>query len=171
MKLQRPPFNFFPILKNHRIILRDVQEADLQHLVEISFYEGIPAKDLNDAQIMNERIRADYLNGNSVHWIISSILSGEILGTCGFYRGFQDGIGEIGYVLIKTHQGQGYMGEAVSLMLCFGWKELRLKQIRGVTSQDNPSSISVLKKAGFKLLEAKDNEMCFHILSTEIKGS
>lgn len=161
MKISRPPFEKFPILKNQRIILRELQDADIPQLIEISFYDGIPAKDLLDAQIMNGTIKSDYMNGNSIHWIITSVSNGEVIGTCGFYRGFRTNIGEVGYVLKKAHQGKGYMAEALSMMLDFGWKELELKTITAMTSEDNQPSINVLRKAGFKEIETKENEKVF----------
>lgn len=163
MKTTRPPFPSFPTLKNQRIILREVHESDLQNLIEISFYDGILAKDLIDAQTMNERIRKDYISGTCIHWTICSVVSDEVLGTCGFYRGFRDDIGEIGYVLRKAHQGKGYMADAMSLMLDFGWIELGLKAIKGVTSRENQSSINVLRKAGFKITETVDDKIIFLI--------
>ena len=159
----RPPFKTFPELRDERIILRELRDSDIQHLIEISFYNGIPAKDLLDAQIMNGTIRTDYLNGNSIHWIITSAADGEVLGTCGYYRGFKNNYGEIGYVLKKNHQGKGHMAEAVSLMLEFGWKELELKAIKAMTSIDNQASSNVLIKAGFKLIHTENEELVFLI--------
>lgn len=159
----RPPFNTFPILQGNRIILRELQSSDMQELIEISFYNGVPAKDLLDAQIMNGTIGIDYKNGNSIHWIITSVLNGEVLGTCGFYRGFHNNFGEIGYLLKLAHQGKGYMAEAMGLMLDFGWKELGLKAIKGFTSQDNQASQKVLKQAGFKAMDTTDGEILFLI--------
>ena len=144
-------------------MLRELRDSDLQHLIEISFYNGIPAKDLLDAQIMNGTIKKDYLNGNSIHWIITSAADGEVLGTCGYYRGFKNNFGEIGYVLKKNHQGKGLMAEALSLMLEFGWKELQLKAIKAMTSIHNKASSNVLKKAGFKLIHTENNELVFLI--------
>lgn len=161
MKSTRPPFSSFPILKNDRIILREIQESDLEDLIEISFYDGIPAKDFTDAQVMNERIVLDYIGSNSIHWVITSVLSGEILGTCGFYRGFPEDIGEIGYVLKKVHQGKGYMADAVRLLVEFGYNELGLKAIKAVTAKNNQSSINVLTKAGFKESSIVEDEILF----------
>lgn len=163
MKILRPPFPTFPDLMNHRIILRELRDADLEQLIEISFYDGVPAKDLIDAQIMNGRIRLDYASGESIHWVVTRASDGEVLGTCGFYRGFKNNYGEIGYVLKKAHQGKGYMAEAVSLMLEFGWKELKLKGIKAITSISNQASINVLIKAGLKLVDTNNDEAVFLI--------
>lgn len=163
MKIPRPPFPTFPDLMNHRIILRELRDADLEQLIEISFYDGVPARDLIDAQIMNGRIRLDYTSGESIHWVVTSASDGEVLGTCGFYRGFKNNYGEIGYVLKKAHQGKGYMAEAVSLMLEFGWQELKLKGIKAITSTNNQASINVLIKAGLKLVDTNNDEVVFLI--------
>lgn len=163
MKKKRPPFSTFPNLENDRIILRQCQASDFAELIEISFYDGIQAKDIIDTKIMNERIANDYLSGNSIHWLITSAISGEVLGTCGFYRGFQDNIGEIGYVLKKVHQGKGYMADALKLILDFGWKKLELIAIKGVTSIDNQASQKVLTKSGFKESETFNDEITFLI--------
>lgn len=159
----RPPFDTFPDLKNERILLREMLDSDIQHLIEISFYNGVPAQDLMDAQIMNGRIRLDYTNGESIHWVITRASDGEVLGTCGFYRGFKNNYGEIGYVMKRAHQGKGYMAEAISLMLEFGWKKLELKAIKAITSSDNEASIKVLQKAGLKLIHTENNELIFLI--------
>lgn len=167
MKTKRPPFNSFPILVNDRVILREVLESDCDQLIEISFYDGIQAKDIIDTKNMNERIWNDYLSGNSIHWLITSVISGEILGTCGFYRGFQDKIGEIGYVLKKVHQGKGYMTDALNLIINFGWEKLELLAIKGVTSTYNQASKNVLRKSGFKESETINDEVVFLISSPD----
>ncbi len=159
----RPPFEIFPILKNQRIILREMQDSDIQYLIEISFYNGVPANDLLDAQIINGRIRLDYENGTSIHWIVTCAESGDVLGTCGFYRGFQNNFGEIGYVLNKAYHSKGFMGEAVSLMLRFGWETLNLKGIKAITRVDNQASKNVLKKAGLKLVDTNKGEAVYLI--------
>jgi ribosomal-protein-alanine N-acetyltransferase len=64
MKTTRPPFSSFPTLKNDRILLMELKDSNLQELIEISFYEGTPAKDLFEAQIMNERIKTESDQGD-----------------------------------------------------------------------------------------------------------
>jgi ribosomal-protein-alanine N-acetyltransferase len=165
MKIFAPPYKTFPVLKNHRIILREILDKDLQQLIEISFYDGVPAKNIHDAQFMNEKIKLDYLNGNSIHWVITSTLDGDVLGTCGFYRGFQEECGEIGYVLKNAHQGHGYMADALSLLLDFGWNSLGLTSIKAVTANDNQASMKVLTKAGFNLSDSTADLLSFKCIN------
>jgi ribosomal-protein-alanine N-acetyltransferase len=150
-------------MKNHRLLLREIIEADYPHLIEISFYDGVPAQSVQDAKIMNEKIILDVRAGDSFHWVICDLISGEIFGTCGFYRGFQEQTGEIGYVLKASAQGKGIMGEAVGLMLEFGWKQLKLKSIVAFTTNDNQASINLLKKHHFIQEKSKAEELKFSV--------
>jgi ribosomal-protein-alanine N-acetyltransferase len=150
-------------MKNERLILREIIEADYPDLIDISFYDGVAAQSVQDAKIMNEKIIQDAKDGNSYHWIICHQSSGEIYGTCGFYRGFLEQTGEIGYVLKANAQGKGIMGEAVGLMLEFGWKQLKLKSIVAFTDKDNQASIKLLKKQNFIQEQSEGEEFKFLI--------
>jgi ribosomal-protein-alanine N-acetyltransferase len=150
-------------MKNHRILLREIIEADYPHLIDISFYNGVPAQNVQEAKMMNEKIILDVQAGDSFHWLICDQQTGEIYGTCGFYRGFNQEIGEIGYVLKTSAQGKGLMGEAVGLMLDFGWKKLKLKSIAAFTSKDNQASINLLKKHYFTQCDEEGEEFKFSV--------
>jgi ribosomal-protein-alanine N-acetyltransferase len=68
-----------------------------------------------------------------LHWGICLMATGEIVGSCGFYRGFSDTIGEIGYLLKGVHRGYGFMTEAVRCVTDFGLRQIGLKQIVAYT--------------------------------------
>lgn len=145
----RPPFPEFPVLMNDRITLRQISAADLQSLIEISFYDGIPAKTFEEARAMNDRINKDYTGGNSLHWGIAENSSGKIAGTCGYYRGFENDAGELGCVLLTQFYGKGLMTEALSSAIEFGKKVLKLQHIFAVTTSENQKAISLLERLNF----------------------
>ena len=159
------PFEIFPQLDNGHILLREVGLGDLQDLIPISFYDGKAAKDLEEAKEFNERIRNDYLNGHTIHWMIT--LKGEdiVLGTCGFYRGFKDNVGEIGYVMKESSRGKGLMTEAISLIVDFGFEKLTLSEIYAVTEESNLPSRKILEGQGFILKDKHDSSSLKYVLS------
>ena len=145
----RPPFPEFPVLMIDRITLRQVSDADLQSLIEISFYDGIPAKTLEEAREMNDRINEDYACGNSLHWGIVENSSGKMAGTCGYYRDFENESGELGCVLLSQFYGKGLMTAALQLTSEYGKNVLELQHIFAVTTSENQKAISLLERLSF----------------------
>ncbi len=145
-----PPFPLFPKISTERITLRAITSNDLEALREISYYDAIQAKSVEEAAEMQARIDQDYLDGNSIHWGIADPETGEIVGTCGYYRGFENDSGELGCVLLPQFQGKGYMTLAMQLAIDFGLKTLELKRIWAATSKDNFPAIQLLERLHFK---------------------
>ncbi|MBC7446873.1 MAG: GNAT family N-acetyltransferase [Hymenobacteraceae bacterium] len=86
-----------------------------------------------------------------VHWGLARIDDETIVvGSGGFYRGFPDGVGEIGYVLLPAYRGSGYATEAVRAITRFGFDVLGLRQITAFTDQANAASAAVLRRADFR---------------------
>jgi ribosomal-protein-alanine N-acetyltransferase len=98
---------------------------------------------------MQQHIDRDYAAGETVHWGIALRETGAVVGTCGYYRGFAGGAGELGCVLLPGAQGQGYMTEALHLAIAFGRQEMGLNRIWAVTTVDNAPAIRLLKRLGF----------------------
>jgi ribosomal-protein-alanine N-acetyltransferase len=110
-------------------------------------------------------VRERYLSGDSVHWGIQDLSSGQIVGCCGFYRGFPNETGEVGYKTREGFRRHGYMTEAVSLAVKFGFEELLLKKIIAVTAQKNLPSQGVLRRNGFIAAAIReDGDLVFHKL-------
>lgn len=57
----------------------------------------------------------------------------------------------LGYWLRQSSQGQGIVGEALALMLDFGFKRLQLRRLEVVAAEENLASRRVAEKAGGKL--------------------
>ena len=55
----------------------------------------------------------------------------------------------LGYWLAKEHQGQGYMNEAVRLIIDYAFNNLSLRRLNAACLPHNQRSINLLLKAGF----------------------
>ncbi|MDF2553693.1 MAG: N-acetyltransferase [Chryseobacterium sp.] len=171
--MKRPPYSIFPTLTNGNISLRNITAADMPDLMEISFYDTVQATTVEIAAEMQNKINKDYFEGNSVHWGIADKATNKILGTCGYYRGFENDDGELGCVLLPESQGKGYMTQALSLASDFGLKEMKLKRIWAVTNRDNHPAIKLLERLKFKKIDSPKleyQEVEFELInSTSIK--
>jgi [ribosomal protein S5]-alanine N-acetyltransferase len=147
----RPPTPT-PTLRSKRLLLRAPTAQDAPALLEISYYDGVQAANVGEARRMLEKIGADVARGKSLHWGLY-LSGGDLIGTCGFYRGYPDGSGELGYVLKAAFRGQGYMSEALGAVIACGFETLHLERIVAYTGADNRASVAVLERLAFEQVE------------------
>jgi ribosomal-protein-alanine N-acetyltransferase len=160
-----PPYLNFPVLVSAAVALRQVLPTDADSLLEISFYDARSARDIADAAAMQVKIDADYQAGTAIHWVIVRAATAEVVGTLGFYRGFENEAGELGCVLKPTFRGQGLMREAMKLAIEFGLREMKLAQLIAITTRHNISAIKLLEKLGFhKTASLTDDELSYRLM-------
>jgi ribosomal-protein-alanine N-acetyltransferase len=58
--------------------------------------------------------------------------------------------GPIGYYGVAEHTGQGYVTEAVRLMLRHGFASLRLHRVEAAIQADNARSLALVRRLGFR---------------------
>jgi len=159
-----PPYDNFPDLSEGKIAIHQILAEDLGELIEISFYDAVPAKSVVEVKVMQDKINEDYLAGNSIHWGIRDQLTNKIVGTCGYYRGFEQESGELGCVLLPQYYGQGYMTAAMLLAIDFGLKNMNLRRIWAATGKDNHKAIKLFERLNFvKVAELVDDEIKYEL--------
>jgi ribosomal-protein-alanine N-acetyltransferase len=159
-----PPYPQFPSLKTENLLLREVSSGDTRDIIDISFYDGKPAKTEEEAMEINERINRDYRNGESIHWGITDLKTGKLVGTCGYYRGFADGKGELGCILKTEFRGRGLMTATIAALIDFGLHEIGLKKITAITTETNLKAIAVLERLQFiRTLELENGALEFEL--------
>jgi ribosomal-protein-alanine N-acetyltransferase len=162
--MHQPPYTPFPTITGEKFSLRQITDADITQLLEISFYDGILATSVPEAIAMNSKINQDYLEGKSIHWGITDNLNGKLTGTCGYYRGFEKDEGELGCVLLPQFRGQGIMTTALKLGIDFGIHTMALQRIRAVTTRQNISANRLLERLNFvKVSELKDDAIEYQL--------
>ena len=75
----------------------------------------------------------------------------NLIGMCGFLKE-NYGI-DFGYRYSKISWGKGFGFEAAKVVLNYGFSELGLNTVVGLTAEENCGSIKILEKLGFKLKE------------------
>jgi ribosomal-protein-alanine N-acetyltransferase len=162
MKL--PPYDIYPSISDEKIVLRQILASDIKDVIEISFYDSIPAKTIEEATEMQQKIDKDYETGNSIHWGIVDKTTNNIVGTCGYYRGFDEGIGELGCVLFPQYRGQGFMSHAMQLAINFGLNTIGLKRVKAITTKQNDKAVKLLDRLNFiKIADLQDDEIEYEL--------
>lgn len=159
-------FEPIPVLSSPRLFLRSIRPGDAAAIVEISVYDGVFASSETEALAILNKINADCARGESIHWGIYLKATNEIVGSCGYYRGFSEKTGEIGYILRPAFRGRGIMTEAIKLIVDFGLNSLKLDTIVAYTEPSNLASASVLQRAGFHQVTSPNENLKFAVKST-----
>ncbi|MCD0479397.1 GNAT family N-acetyltransferase [Chryseobacterium sp. LC2016-29] len=161
-----PPYDKFPEIDSETIILREIQDDDIKDVVEISFYDAMPALTVEKAKEMQNRINQDYQNGSSIHWGIANKQTNQIMGTLGYYRGFDNRIGELGCVLKPEFHGKGFMTTAMKMAAEFGLNNIGLTKVIAITDRQNNSAIKLFNRVGFvKTRDLEENEIEYQFVN------
>lgn len=147
MPPQIPPSS--PTLSTGRLVLRAVSDNDLEALMPIFFYDGRLVATPEEARSRLALINEQQAAGATMHWGMSLRDSETLVGSIGFYRGFENNTGEVGFILHSDHRGKGLMDEALKEVVRYGFRHLLLDHISAYTRPDNERSIRLLERNGF----------------------
>lgn len=158
-------FNVFPELKTSRLFLRELIDPDLDHMLELTSFNN-RANTKQEVIDLLKSIHMGFRNKEMITWGLYR--SNELIGTIGFYRGFANNSGEVGYVLRENFRRKGFISEAMEMVIKFGFKALKLDVITAYTSDDNKASIAVIKKFGFAKTDKFSKEFRRYELKREL---
>ncbi len=153
-------FETFPDLRTKRLVLREVTEEDvdwyLEHFSrdEIVHGQGFPAP--RDRRAAKRELQL-YFSGlfkerSGFRWGIALRDDDSLIGSAGFYKWVKpDGHqAEIGYDLDPGYWGRGIMKEALTAIIDFGFRRMKLDRIEVLVMPSNARSIGLLEKLGFQ---------------------
>jgi [ribosomal protein S5]-alanine N-acetyltransferase len=149
----------FPKLETERLVLREILPADAGRLLAIhgdadtmKWYGNDPLLDMQQAlQLVQNFAAWRDLPNPGTRWGIQVMGEWALVGSCGlfkFNRGWR--CCTIGYELASSVRGHGYMQEALSAIINWGWREMALHRIEAQVHPDNLASLRLLQRLGFR---------------------
>ncbi|GGF99577.1 GNAT family N-acetyltransferase [Paenibacillus aceti] len=148
-----------PVLEGERVRLRRMEQADAADLFhywsdpKVVIYMNVPV--FSSVEETAEMI--DFLNGlseteDSMRWGIELKQERRLIGSCGFNTWELSGAyrGEIGYDLGRAYWRQGYMTEALRLLLNHGFLTMGLNRIEALVDPRNEGSQKILEYFTFQ---------------------
>ena len=143
-------------VKGKKVFLRYVTLDDFEEMRALfresrKFYKGLI--DTPDTIEQFTAYAARNESETNECFVICRIEDEKIVGSINlsqiFRKAFQNAY--LGYSLGVKYTGQGYMTEAVELILRFAFNDLKLHRVEANVQPENTPSIAVLKRAGFTL--------------------
>lgn len=151
-------FGRLPTMLTRRLILRPVRMSDAQDLYEYSRDPEVARHVLWDAHRSIHQTRAyiryllrQYRSCAPGTFVIALRDTGKVIGTIGFmWVQTENRSAEVGYSLSRAYWNRGFMTEALTCVLEFGFTRLNLNRIEAQHECDNPASGHVMRNAGMK---------------------
>lgn len=148
-----------PELKGTMVRLRKLTVDDAEQLYRC-WSDELTAKHLFLPPLNDKQDAADLIlllnelaeSNDSIRWGIELIDSGVIIGSCGYNFWQLQGAyrGELGCELASPYWGQGYMGEAASLAITFGFQVMGLNRLEAFSDIQNKRGKRFFLRLGFQ---------------------
>jgi [ribosomal protein S5]-alanine N-acetyltransferase len=148
----------FPILETTRLVLRELNEGDLDSVYHIfsnplvtQYYGQEPIQTLEQSHALLQKLSSIYTEKRGCRWGIERKEDKRLIGTVGFHLwSALHRRAEIGYELHPDAWGKGYASEAMQAILAYGFKEMDLHRIAASVYLENKASNSLLEKFTFQ---------------------
>ena len=157
-------------LQSERLLLRNLTSQDVPDVFEIYsdpevmlyFDDRYAFQELSEAEQMISGYNGAIHDKTGMRWGIVLKASGKLIGTCGFHAisDYHKRI-EIGYDLNRNFWGNGFMSEALSLIIDHAYNHSDVNRIEAYVETPNKASRSLLEKLGFRMEGIlREHEMC-----------
>ena len=161
-------FEQHPVLETERMILRpitmDDADATFAYSIDPVSCEFMPwevHRSMADTIAYLETIPKDYAARERINFAMVLKTSGKFIGSCGFHHiSSQHHSIWMGYLLIPSQWGNGYMTEAVREMIRFAFEEMGIHRVAATCDAENIRSSKVMERCGMRLEGVfRDNEI------------
>ncbi|SHN67509.1 GNAT family N-acetyltransferase [Desulfitobacterium chlororespirans] len=145
-------------IKTERLILRPLERNDLDTAHEYAgdventkYMIHLPNNTIKETEQFLQRIAAEWEKDNPSFYEYAIILGGKHIGAVSVYLDESRQEGELGWLISKMHQGNGYGTEAAKAVLDWAINELKVKKIVAYCDYRNEPSFHVMHKIGLCL--------------------
>ena len=146
----------FPVIETERLILSQLQEEDLPFVTEYlqdkifsDLTSNIPYPYTREhAEFWMKMSRESFENNTGYTFAVRN-KEGKILGAIGLHDR-EDDKAELGYWMGKPFWNKGYITEAATALIGFGFQELQLNKIYATYFLQNPASGRIMEKVGME---------------------
>lgn len=158
------PLNSPVIVETDRLLVRALTLADAPFILELlnepAFHQYIGDKGVRDVAGAEKYLREGPLAMYARHgfglWLVVLKTTGEPLGMCGLLQRDYLPDPDLGFALLQRHTGRGYAHESAAAVLRHGQETLKLPRILAITAMENPPSVGLLQKLGFRFQKMTD---------------
>ena len=151
-------FKNLPILETERLRLRKLSMRDASDIFEYASDPEVAQhvtwehhRNIADSMHFLRITTQQYEKGMPSSWGIVHKELGKLIGTIGYHILLPlHGYGEVGYALSKDFWNKGYISEAFTEVIKFGFQHMHLNRVEAACLLSNTASERVMIKCGLK---------------------
>lgn len=152
-------FTPFPVIRTERLLMRQITMKDVndsfRHRSDPELYKHLirpPARDISEAEEFVRRVMTADANGDGIHWGLELLNQpGYMIGNIGIWQILKaDFRGVLGYMMDKDYHGKGYMSEALTEVIKYGFEVIGLHTLKADVTYGNFPSMNLLERHGFR---------------------
>lgn len=155
------PKIFFPeitTIETQHLHLRKIESGDLESYFALCADEvvmrtwGTPVhRDRIDTLRLIEFLEDSHRRESMIRWAITEKGNPTLIGDVGFWRFVKERArAEIGAKLRRDFWSRGYMTEALTAVIEFGFSRMGLHSVEANVDPENPAAIRLVEKVGFE---------------------
>lgn len=151
------PFTATAPIETERLRVRLVTESDLPALLEVNGDEEVnrylpstPWRSFAEAEAWFKRVTALMATGKGLLFVVATRETDRAIGTCALFGLEEENAhAELGYVLGRSHWGQGLMREALTDLITCIFQTMTVRRLEAQLDSRNTTSSSLLRRLGF----------------------
>lgn len=145
------------MIETIRLKIRKAQLTDAPFFLQL-LNEDSYIKNIRDSLVRTEEdakafIQKAYLDNYARHgfglYVLDLKDSGKSVGVCGFVKRDDLQFPDIGFALLESECGKGYIFESAKAVLEFGRGQFGMIKILAITTHENVKSANTLERLGF----------------------
>ena len=170
-------FSPFPTLDTDNLILREMTTSDQDDLFTMrsnplmhAYTDSSPDEFIEQTNDYIEKMREGIATNRWIVWAIEHKASGRVIGTIGIWNiDEKRKSAELSYALSPAYQGNGYMREALTQAIFYGFDKMHLAAIEAYTEEQNQPSRRLLEKLDFREFahveeKSRDEARVYHMI-------
>lgn len=160
----------YTVLETERCLVREITTEDVTRLYEIyadpaitSYIEALYADETAERSYIRDYIDNVYGFFGYGMWIVINKADGQLIGRAGIEP--KEDFAELGYVIAREYQNQGYATEVCRAILTYAAERLSLPEVYVRVQKENAASLRICEKLKFQPVpRAEDSDMLLFAL-------
>lgn len=144
------------IVRTGRLVVREMEEKDLDSLYEIyggagmtDYMKGLSEDREEEKEKLKSYIKEAYAVRGYGLWLLEERTSGRVVGRAGFTWKEGDSCPQLGFAVAVAEQRKGYCTESCRAILEYAGEELGFEEVGAFAAEGNTASHRVLRGLGF----------------------